>query len=97
MASIPSTSDFLASYPEFAAAPPAQLAAKLADAAARTNADVYQTGALATQAVMLRAAILLVKSPDGRAMRLENPEIVTAWDRELKQMQRAACIGLRVF
>lgn len=83
------------SFPEFSAA--SNIAVKLEEAAQRTNATVYQSAALATQAVMLRAAILLIKSPDGRAMRLENPDIVSVWDSELKQLQRAATIGLRVF
>jgi hypothetical protein len=92
---IPSVNDFLASYPEFAGA--STIAIKLSEAAARTNARVYQSAALAAQAVMLRAAILLIKSPDGRAMRLENPDLVSVWDRELKQLQRSATMGLRVF
>jgi hypothetical protein len=95
MATAPSVNDFLSSYPEFSGA--STIAVKLSEAAARTNASVYQSAALATQAVMLRAAILLIKSPDGRAMRLENPTLVSVWDQELKQLQRAATIGLRVF
>ena len=84
-------------YPEFAGAPEALLTARLAEAARRTNADVFQSEDLATDAVMLAGAILLLRSPAGRKMRTESPEQFLTWEYELRKLQRSATIGLRVW
>ncbi len=97
MASVPSVADFVENYPEFEGATEALVTAKLTDAAARTNAAVFQSDALATQAVMLRAAILLLRSPYGMQMRQSNPDQVFVWEYELRNLQRSATCGLRVF
>ncbi len=97
MADVPSNSTFLAAYPEFMGADAALVTAKLTEAAARTNENVYQSAALAQYAVMLSAAILLTRSPYGRQMRTENPDQYIVWEYELRKAQRAATIGLRVF
>ena len=97
MATAPAVADFLDNYPEFAQATTTLVTAKLADAAARTNADVFQSTALATQAVMLRAAVLLLRSPYGLKMRQNNPDQVYVWEYELKALQRSATQGVRVF
>ena len=97
MATAVDNATFLVSYPEFAGAPTALLTAKLAQAARRTNADVYQTTTLAADAVMLQAAILLLHSPQGRKMRADAPEQFVVWEYELQKAQRSATIGLRVF
>lgn len=97
MATAPTRAAFLAEYPEFNTATAALIDAKLAAAARRTNADVYQTEDLATDAVMLRAAVLLMRSPFGKRMRQDNPDQVFTWEYELRMMQKAATMGLRVF
>lgn len=97
MATAPSNATFIAEYPEFSGAPAALVTRKLAQAARRTNADVYQSTDLATDAVMFSAAILLLRSPYGMKMRSEDPEQFLTWEYELKKLQRAATIGLRVF
>jgi hypothetical protein len=97
MASVPTVAAFLENYPEFAQATTALVTAKLTDAAARTNADIFQSTALATQAVMLRAAVLLLRSPYGLKMRQNNPDQAYTWEYELKALQRSATQGIRVF
>ena len=97
MATAPSNAEFLVMYPEFAGAPTALLTGKIAQAARRTNADVYQSTDLATDAVMLRAAILLLRSPQGRKMRADTPEQFVVWEYELREAQRSATLGIRVF
>jgi hypothetical protein len=97
MAAVPSTADFIDNYPEFAGADDDLVSVKLAQAARRTNADVYSSLELAADAVMLRAAVLLLKSPGGRKMRLANPDQLFTWQTELRQLQGSATMGLRVF
>lgn len=97
MATAPSNATFLAEYPEFNGIASATITAKLAAAARRTNADVFQSTDLTTDAVMLRAAVLLLKSPAGRKMRLNNPEQLIVWEVELRDLQKSAVLGLRVF
>jgi hypothetical protein len=70
---------------------------KLTEAAARTNSTIYQSAALTAQAVMLRAAILLLRSPFGLKMRSTNPEQQLTWEYELRSLQRSGTIGIRVF
>lgn len=97
MATSPTSAQFVEAYPEFAGAPDALVVIKLAQAARRTNADVYQTADLAADAVMLRAAILLMKTPDARKMRLASPDQIYVWESELRQLQGSATMGLRIF
>jgi len=97
MAVAPDNATFLASYPEFTGAPAGVLTLKIAEAARRTNESVYQSAALAQDAVMLQAAILLLRSPSGRKMRTENADQFLTWEYELRKLQRTATIGLRVW
>lgn len=95
---VPSRATFLASFPEFNGVQPATLIdTKLALAAARTNADVFESEDLAAEACMLRAAVLLLSSPAGAKMRSENGDQAFAWEFSLRQMQRSATMGKRVF
>lgn len=97
MATAPSSATFLEHYPEFNATPVALINVKLAEAARRTNADIFQSADLAQDAVMLRCAVLLLASPHGHKLRSEKPDQVFAWEFSLRQLQTAATMGLRVF
>jgi hypothetical protein len=97
MADIVSNATFLEAHPEFSGATEALVTNAIARAARRTNATVYQSAELAADAVILRAAVILVLSPYGRKMRSESPEQVLAWEYQLRQLQRQATTGLRVF
>lgn len=97
MATAPTVEAFLTSYPEFTGATEELVETKLAEAATRTNAGIFQSTALADQAVMLRAAILLLRSPQGLKMRQSNPDQVFVWEYELRALQRSATCGIRVF
>lgn len=96
-ASTPSTADFIARYPEFNGAGATLVGQKLAEAARRTSSEVYQTDELTSDAVMVRAAVLLYISPYGSNMRATNPTQAAAWEYQLRSMQRSATQGLRVF
>jgi hypothetical protein len=90
--------EFLVSYPEFSAAEteaPGLIAQKLTDATARTNATVM--GGVAEQAIKLRAAIELMRSPWARALRLESPDAITTWQDALRDMQVSATSCMRIF
>lgn len=97
MADAPLRSTFLAAYPEFEGAATSLIDLKLAEAARRTNADIFQTAELAQDAVMLRAAVLLLTSPFGFKLRSANPDQAFAWEWQLRQLQRSATMGLRVW
>lgn len=97
MAAVPSNSSFIAAYPEYLGAPSADVTSALTRAARRTNADVFATDDLTADAVMLKAAILLLRSKFGYKLRQEQPNTVFGWEIELRQMQGAATMGLRVF
>ena len=92
---VPTRATFLASYPEFNGAPAALIDARLAEAARRTNAGIFQTEDLAADAVMLRCACLLLASPYGAKLRSEAPDQVFAWEYQLRALQRSATMGLR--
>lgn len=97
MAVAPSRATFLANFPEYNGAPGELIDLKLAAAARRTNADIFQSDDLVADAVMLRAAVMLIASPYGHALRSAKPDQVFAWEFELRQLQRSATMGLRVF
>lgn len=99
MANVPSRADFLASPygSPFNGAPAALIDASLASAARRTSSSVLQTDALVEDAVFLRAALLLLKHPQGQAMRTANPDQCLIWEKELRQIQRSGTLGIRVF
>lgn len=97
MASAPTNASFVARYPEFNGAGSSLLTEVLAEAARQTNGDVYQTDALATDAVMVKAAQILLLHPYGRKLRVEAPDQVFALEYRLKKLQRSATMGLRVF
>lgn len=89
--SIPSAAAFLGVYPEFDGADEALINAKLALAAARTDARAF--GSKYEAGVMLLAADLLAKSPEGRRSRLMMDESRSIYDEDLKTMRRVAALG----
>lgn len=91
------SSVFLADYPEFSKAPADLLTSKLAQAGRRTNEEVFADSATAQDALMLRAAILMYKSPYSRKAKLVSDEQAYVWASELYDLQRSATMGLRVF
>lgn len=95
---VPATLDFVASIygSSFGGMPPALVASALTSAAARTG-NLYPTAELAQEAVFMRAAILLLKHPKARELRLANPDQIFVWESELLQHQNASVMGLRVF
>lgn len=93
----PSSADFKLCYPQFDKAPDALVARKLLDAASRTTAGFYKDSDTESQAVMLRAAILLSKMPEARKMQLVGDDQAIVWAMELYDLQRSAGLGLRVF
>lgn len=93
----PSVASFLADYPEFDDADTSLIAAKLAEASHYVNPKVFQDDLKVEYMVKLEAALLLMRSPFGRKMRLEATEQFLVWERELHRRKRTAVIGLRVF
>ena len=96
-APVPSVATFLVSYPWFSAAPMSLVEKKLQDAATRTSATLWRDAAEQEMAVMLRAAVLLGKSPQARKARLVDDVMCDQWEVELYVMGRGAGTGLRVF
>jgi hypothetical protein len=98
MAAIPTRAEFLASTPgsSFVATPVALIDSALREAAQRTS-NLYQSTDLAQQAVILRAAILLLRHPKSLPMRQANPDQIFVWEDELKGLQTSGMLGLRVF
>jgi hypothetical protein len=92
----PLVSQFLESYRVFAQAPETQIQAKLAAAAARTNAAAFLPEQVA-DAVMLRAAIALMRDPDARPLRKESPDQIKEWSKDLRALCRGAASIQRVF
>lgn len=93
---VPPASELLSRYPEFSKASLSLVNAKLGEAARRTSAFIY-TPEQQTDAVCLKAAVLLTKSPEARAMRLVDDAQAFVWSEELYQLQRSASMGNRVF
>ncbi len=83
---------FLAAYPEFATAPSALVAAKLADAEKRTSLDIF--GDARDLRVGLLAARLLALSPFGRDMRLVETDGKTVYDDDIARMNTAFAFGV---
>lgn len=90
----PTRADFLARIPEFTKAPAALVDRCLLVAAARTRAGIYTTES-EREAVCLKAAILLAKTSEGRAMKLADEPFI--WQGELYELQRSATMGERCF
>lgn len=88
-----SAAEFLVQFPEFAQAPPALVAAKLADAVARTSTEAFSASAI-DRHVYLLCARLLALSPFGRDMRLVADDNVTVYDADLLAMARTATVGI---
>jgi len=66
--------------------------------ARRTNAEVFQSPELAEDAACLRATLWLIKSPFARKMRNDiGSDQIQIWRDELRDLQRSATMGLRVF
>jgi hypothetical protein len=93
----PANATFLVDYPEFSKAPESLVTSKLAQAGRRTNAEVFADAETANDALCLRAAILLYKSPYSRKAKLVSDEQGFVWAQELYELQRSATMGLRVF
>lgn len=91
MASTPTTAQLVEIYPEFSQAPAGLLQAKLDEAAARTNAAVW--GDKYAQGVLLRAADLLAKTPQGRRLRLVSANGRSIYWEDLRTMVRAVAVG----
>lgn len=94
-ATVPARATFLVNYPEFNKASGDLVDAKLAEAAYQVRSDVFSSAQAVEYQVMLEAAVLLMKSPYGRQMRLEAAEQFMVWEDELKRRRRRAVIGLR--
>lgn len=94
MATVPTAAAFKVEFPEFASADDTLVDAKLADAAARTGADVW--GSKWEMGVKYKAARLLALSPFGRKMRLVNNDGSTVYDADIKAMVRSVTSGHRV-
>jgi hypothetical protein len=99
MATTPTRAAFLASVPGsmFNAAPVEVIDQALADAAAMTNASLFQSTALADRHIFLQAAIALLMHPGSLKMRQANPDQVYVWERQLRDAQRSATLGVRTF
>jgi hypothetical protein len=96
MADVPARATFLARFPEFNGVDGDLTDLILAEAARRTNENVFLSTAVCQDAVMLRAATLLLRSPQGAKMRQANPDQIFVWEYELRMLQRANTLGLRV-
>jgi len=94
-ATVPTRATFLVNYPEFNKASADLVDAKLAEAAYQVRSEVFPSAQVVEYQVMLEAAVLLMKSPYGRQMRLEAAEQFMVWEEELKRRRRRAVIGLR--
>jgi hypothetical protein len=94
--SAPSNAVFLDRFPEFAKAPAALVTTWVAAAARRTSSNIY-TADQEVDAVCLKAAVLLTKSPQARALKLVGDEQGFVWAQELYELQRSATMGIRVF
>lgn len=95
----PDISQFVARYPEFGDVPTeytSVVQAALDEAARSTTGVFYTTPEAASDAVMLKAAVLLSNSPYARRMRLTEASGVR-YEIELARKQRSASLGRRVF
>jgi hypothetical protein len=93
----PSNTAFVEAYPHFSKAPAALVTSCLAQAARRTSAWLFKDEAETTDAVMLKAAVLLTKHPGARKLELVDDSQAFVWGQELLELQRSAGTGLRVF
>ncbi len=89
----PTPAEFLVEHPEFTGAGNTLIQAKLDLAALRTDATTWGTKWRA--GVILRAAVLLAKSPHGRKMRLAKEDGSTVYDDDLRTMVRTVAAGIR--
>lgn len=96
-APVPTNQQFLDRYPEFSKASSALVTTWIAAAARRTSANLFEDGEQTTDAVCLKAAVLLTKSPQARALKLVSDEQAYVWANELYELQRSAGMGLRIF
>ncbi|MEY4507944.1 MAG: hypothetical protein RLZZ450_66 [Pseudomonadota bacterium] len=85
---------FLEMFPEFEEADEALVLKHIAMAATRTASGIY-TAEQQEQAVGLKAATLLLKSPWARKARLVDDTQAFIWAGELYELQRSATMGLR--
>ena len=92
MAATPTVAEFKAEYPTFANAPDALVQSRLDQAAARTNATVW--GEQYAMGVMLRAADLLAKTPEGRRMRLVQNDGKSIYHEDLRTLVRRVSVGV---
>lgn len=81
-------------FPEFALAPPSTVAACIAEAEARTPAEVW--GSLRDQGVLYLAAHLLAMSPNAVDMRLKSDPTDSIYMVQRRKLSRAIASGFRV-
>ncbi len=93
---VPDVSGFIARFPQFGKASMQLVQDVLAEAAERTNEDVFDE-ATRLEAVYLQAAVKLATIPAARTLQLVNEDHAKVWRRVLFRLQRAAVAGLRVF
>lgn len=95
MATPPTVAEFLADYPEFTGCPETLIQKRLDLAVLRTDATVW--GSAYQAGVKLRAADLLAKTPEGKAMRLmlDSGKSIF-WDDLQGMIRRVAACGFRV-
>lgn len=88
----PTVAEFLVDYPTFTNAPTALIQSRLDQAALRTNATVWEDKY--AMGVMLRAADLLAKTPEGRRMRLVQADGKSIYWDDLQTLVRLVAVGV---
>ena len=91
---VPTVSEFLAQYSEFAAADTALIQANIDFAALMTPEGTW--GSLHMQGIMARTAELLAESPAGRQLRIKG-EKRSIYRRRIEMLQRIVAGGIRAY
>lgn len=86
--------EFKVEFPEFSGAPDALVTAKLADATARLNPDVW--GDRLSMGIKYMAARMLARAPNARAMKLVDKDGNTIYDEEYRTLMLSVSSGFRV-
>jgi hypothetical protein len=87
--------EFRARYPEFTSASDALVLAALAEAEAAVTESVW--GALYTEGLGLRAAMVLASSPQGRQIRIKGGDRATIYERRFRELTSVVACGKRFF
>lgn len=88
-----SIADFRARFPEFSRAPDTLVVVHLDAAHERCAPKRY--GKHHTEAVLLQAAALLMRSQGAAKMRADAPEQIKVWEDELRRLRDMAAVGFR--